>query len=124
MTQYRAGRDVEYKVRDALIGDGYEVIRAAGSKGKIDLVAFKQFAMAPHWFTGHMLFVQVKRTDGTIPPDDRAELLRLAHIAGALPIVAHREKVGRRVEVRYRQLTGPGAKQWQPWTPDEVGRPV
>jgi Holliday junction resolvase len=119
MNHYRAGRDKEYKVRDHLADNGYEIIRAAGSKGKVDLVAFKAWAhIQPAWMYAHMLFVQVKRTGGTIPPADRAELIRLAGIARALPIVAY-QPLPRR-PLQYRRLTGPGPKDWQPWTPDEV----
>jgi Holliday junction resolvase len=117
VSHYRSGRDFEYKVRDHLTGNGYEIIRAAGSKGKVDLVAFK--AWLPSGPSAHhMLFVQVKRSGGTIPPSDRAELIRLARIARALPIVAY-QPLPRR-PLRYRRLTGPGPKDWQPWTPDEV----
>lgn len=121
MTHYRSGRDFEYKVRDALAADGYEVIRAAGSKGKVDLVAFKGGMRIGTWYSD-LLFVQAKRRDGNIGPDDRAELLRLASIVNAYPIVAHQPAPRR--PIQYRRLTGPGPKQWQPWTPDEVGRPV
>ena len=118
MTNYTNGRWFEYKVRDALTADGYEVIRSAGSKGKVDLVAFKQWSASDNHFQWHMLFVQCKRTDGNIGPDDRAELLRLARIVYALPIVAH-QPVPRK-PIQYRRLTGPGPKDWQQWTPDEV----
>jgi Holliday junction resolvase len=119
VNHYRAGRDKEYKVRNHLADNGYEIIRAAGSKGKVDLVAFKTWAhIQPAWMHAHMLFVQVKRTGGTIPPADRIELLRLARIARALPIVAY-QPLPRR-PLQYRRLTGAGAKDWQPWTPDEV----
>jgi len=38
--QYRRGRQAEYWARDQLYEDGYHtVVRAAGSKGKYDLVA-------------------------------------------------------------------------------------
>lgn len=128
MSHYDNGRQFEYKVRNALASDGYETIRAAGSKGKVDLVAFKQIPIGPDvirmtvWDTAthfrHLLFVQAKRRDGNIGPADRAELLRLARIAGALPIVAH-QPVPRK-PIQYRRLTGTGPKDWQPWTPDEV----
>ena len=119
MTQYSQGRSFEYKIRDALRDDGYEVIRSAGSRSAVDLVAFKRWAyVGPGWLHHHMLFVQCKRRDGNIGPDDRAELLRLANMAGTLPIVAH-QPVPRK-PIRYRRLTGTGPKDWQPWTPDEV----
>lgn len=40
MTRYASGRAVEYKARNELMREGYTVIRAAGSKGAIDLAAF------------------------------------------------------------------------------------
>lgn len=54
--------------------------------------------------------------DDTCPPGERAELLRLAAlIPDALPIVAGRPRV------TFRRLTGPGPREWEPWTPDTVG---
>lgn len=50
-SQYRRGRDFEYAVRDDLRACGYEVVRSAGSKTKIDLVG-----IAP----GELLLVQCK----------------------------------------------------------------
>lgn len=119
MTHYRRGRDFEYKVRDALRDDGYEVLRSAGSKSAIDLVAFKQWPITDALSGWHTLFVQCKRIDGNIGPDDRAELLRLAGIINAVPIVAHQPAPRR--PIQYRRLTGPGPKDWVAWTPDEVG---
>lgn len=107
MSGYGTGRRYEWKVRDALADDGYDVIRAAGSKGKVDLVAMKP---------GELLFIQCKRTNGTIPPAERRELLRLADLVDAVPIVAHGPG-----PIRYRELLGREPKQWRPWTPDTVG---
>lgn len=42
MTNYAAGRRAEWRARDYLEARGYYVIRSAGSKGLIDLVAFKR----------------------------------------------------------------------------------
>ena len=39
MTRYTTGRRLEYRARDALRAQGYTVVRSAGSKGPIDLVA-------------------------------------------------------------------------------------
>jgi Holliday junction resolvase len=117
VSHYRTGRDKEYKVRDHLTSNGYEIIRAAGSKGKVDLVAFKGCMRIGTWHC-ELLFVQVKRSGGTIPPVDRAELIRLARIVNAYPIVAY-QPLPRR-PIQYRRLTGPGPKQWVEWTPDEV----
>lgn len=109
MSNYSDGRRFEYKVRDALAADGYFLIRAAGSKGLIDLVAFKP---------GQMLFVQAKRRDGNIGPGSRGALMDLAAMVNAIPLVAH-QPLPRR-PIQYRRLTGTGPKDWQPWTPDEV----
>lgn len=41
MSNYARGRRLEYKIRDELEGMGAElVVRSAGSKGPIDLIAF------------------------------------------------------------------------------------
>lgn len=112
MTHYRNGADFEREVRAALVRDGYEVIRSAGSKTKIDLVAFK---------TGELLFVQCKR-DGVCAPAERAELIRLCTMVRGTPIVAYKHKEGRAAAVpAYRLLTGVGPKAWVPWSPDRVG---
>lgn len=42
MTRVNTGIQFEYKVRDYLRAKGYQVMRAAGSKGAIDLLAWKE----------------------------------------------------------------------------------
>jgi holliday junction resolvase Hjr len=115
-TPYEQGRRFAYRVSLDLKRKGYEIIRSAGSKTKIDIVAFKGFGWNR---TPEFLFVQAKKsTDGTIPPAERMELLRLAEIAWANPLVAY--STGPRKPIAYRLLTGPGPKDWTPWTPDEA----
>lgn len=72
-TNYRRGRDFEYKVRDHLrtIGAVY-VMRSAGSKTKVDLVAFFTTKVKPNTW-----LVQVKK-DGKISATDRQDLIDLA----------------------------------------------
>lgn len=111
VTHYRTGRDFEHTVRAALAADGYDVIRSAGSKTKVDLAAFKP---------GQALFVQCKR-DGRISPPERLELLRMAALIGALPIVAWK-RVGASA-VLYWRLTGPGPKDRETWTTDVAAGP-
>ncbi|MFC8797333.1 hypothetical protein ACFT2C_06345 [Promicromonospora sp. NPDC057138] len=77
MTRYDAGRRFEWRVRDELVDDGYAVIRSAGSKTKVDLVAIEP---------GQWLLVQCKR-DGRISPAERTKLLSLASTCDALPVV-------------------------------------
>lgn len=107
MTQYRRGADFERAVRIALQNDGYVVVRSAGSKSKIDLLGIKP---------GQCLFVQCK-INGLCPPAERTELRRLADLIHAVPLVACK---GYRGKINYRELTGDGPKDWQPWAPDEV----
>ena len=104
MTRYEGGRAFEYEVRRALEADGYWCIRAAGSKGKVDIVAVKD---------GQVLMVQVKR-DGRCPPAERAEVARIAALLPGvgIPLIAARPGV------TYRRITGPGPRDWEPWTPD------
>lgn len=111
MSKYSDGYRFECRVRDALREDGYEVIRSAGSKTKVDLIALK---------TGEILFVQCK-LNGLCAPAERSRLRELAGMVGALPVVAYSHKEGRAAAVvRYRLLTGDGPKEFAAWWPDQV----
>jgi holliday junction resolvase Hjr len=109
-TRYANGRGFEYATRDRLADDGYEVVRAAGSKGstKIDLVAFK---------SRQILFVQCKR-DGKLSIVERTTLLRVASLLPgvALPVLAY--KPSARGGVAFAVLTGAGPQDRRVWTPD------
>lgn len=109
-SHYARGTAFERQVRHALEADGYDVIRSAGSKGKIDLVAIKR---------GQILFVQCK-LNGLCGPAERSELLRVAYLVDALPLVAYKGTEGRQRPIRYRLLTGAGPKEFRDWAPDEV----
>lgn len=50
-TKYEAGRESEYRVQRELEAEGYCTTRAAGSKGKVDVIA---------WNAEHIRFIQVK----------------------------------------------------------------
>lgn len=97
MTQYEVGRRFEYKVRDDLAANGYEVLRAAGSKGgtKADLLGFKP---------GQLLLVQCKR-DGKLPAAEWDRLVEVAGWVGAVPLVAGNGERGR--GIAYGRLLGP-----------------
>lgn len=101
-SHYHRGRDLEHRVRTHLRGQGYEVLRTAGSKSKVDLVAIK---------TGQILFVQCKRS-GALPPAEWNALWDLAVMVGAVPVLAEQLKPRGR---KYWRLTGrkdqPGRKQ-------------
>ncbi|BCM70919.1 restriction endonuclease [Streptomyces tricolor] len=98
---YHRGRDLEHRVRTHLREEGYEVLRTAGSKSKVDLVAIKP---------GQILFVQCKRS-GALPPAEWNALWDLAQMVGAVPVLAEQLTRGR----RYWRLTArkdrPGARQ-------------
>ncbi|MCU0256969.1 MAG: hypothetical protein MUF60_09500 [Vicinamibacterales bacterium] len=68
MSNYQRGVRLERDVRHDLEANGYEVIRSAGSKSAIDLVAFKP---------GELLFVQCKAASGAVSPDERCRQVRL-----------------------------------------------
>ncbi|MGW5314518.1 restriction endonuclease [Nocardia thailandica] len=107
MTQYRRGADFERTVKHLLQDHGYECIRSAGSRSPVDVIAFKP---------GQTVMVQAKR-DGRCAPAERAELLRVAGIIAAVPVVAYRIP---RQGVRFRHLVGIGAAEWTPWSPDTL----
>ena len=108
MSGYSNGRAYEYKIRDHLISFGYSCIRAAGSKGKADLVALRP---------GEVLLVQVKMAGLQIAPHERRGLLELARITGGVPLVAHKPD---RKPITYRRLTGLGPRDWEEWKPVDV----
>lgn len=108
VNHYRAGADFEREVRAHLVSNGYDVLRSAGSKTKVDLLAFKP---------GQVLVIQCKR-NGTLPPAERVEVRRIAAILGAVPLLASRPRI------TYQQLTGAGPRDRKPWTPDEIGEPT
>lgn len=89
MSHYGTGRAFEWKTRDDLTANGYDVIRAAGSKGssKVDLIALKP---------GQLLFVQCKRS-GTLPPDEWDRLVEVAAWVTAIPLLAANGPNGRGV---------------------------
>lgn len=78
------GHDRERQVRRHLEDEGWFVARACGSLGDVDLVALK---------AGHVpRLIEVKSSPYAFAhfgPQDRAELLAAARIAGARPMLAH-----------------------------------
>jgi Holliday junction resolvase len=76
--RYRRGADLERKIRARLEEDGYYVVRSAGSKGVLDLVAFR---------ADQTLFIQVKSGKGKMTRAERMELVDLAADHGATPVL-------------------------------------
>lgn len=113
MSHYARGRRAEWAVRDALQDDGYVVLRTAGSKGAVDLIAVKP---------GQTLAVQVK-TNGRLETDSWNRLWSLATNMRAIPILAD---VAPRKPIVYLRLTGvkiprSRLKPWEPFLTDEAG---
>jgi Holliday junction resolvase len=115
VTQYAKGTRFEHKVRDDLIANGYEVMRAAGSKGstKIDLIAMKP---------GQILFIQCK-SNGTLPPAEWDRVHEVAGWVGAVALLAANGLRGRGVV--YTRLLGVKRRgcriqPCQPFVLDEV----
>jgi Holliday junction resolvase len=98
-TNYQRGADFERTVRDALYGEhgAKLVVRAAGSHGKADLVAFFE---PEEGFVGRKgrtedimravpvaWLVQVKK-DGLLPKAEREELIAIANETATEPYLA------------------------------------
>ena len=89
---YRKGRRLEYAARDALRAQGYIVIRAAGSKGPVDLIAI-----------GHrqVRLVQVK-AHGAARPTDVNKLRRLLPLPASVSLeLWERDTQTQRWQVRW-----------------------
>jgi len=119
MTAYQIGKRFEDKTRNHLRSEGYEVIRSAGSKSKVDLIGLK---------LGQLLLVQCKR-DGVIGPAEWDRLVELAGWVGAIPVLAVNGPRGYGVD--YWRLTGPklrgkpmAAQPAVRFLTDEVAGPV
>lgn len=124
---YRLGRDFERATRGRLERRGYFVMRAQGSKGKIDLLAVKALGrddLLPHPQTHIVLGVQCKRR-GDIGSAEWNELFDLCRPYGIVPVVTM--KTGERTVGFYRldERRAP-RKPGRPWTEidPETGEPV
>ncbi len=66
VTKYQTGTRLEYIARDKLKSAGFIVVRSAGSKGPLDLVAWKE---------DDLRFIQCKRTQIVEITSNRIETL-------------------------------------------------
>ena len=73
---YRSGADFERRAKAELVARGALVVRAAGSKGSIDLVALWHSGVPGPWL------IQCKR-DGKLSARAREELIVLARMYAA-----------------------------------------
>jgi hypothetical protein len=106
MSTATSGRAREWRVRDDLIGHGFElVMRAAGSKGAADLALARDDV--------GLVLVQVGTVSKALGPGDRARFLRVAHLASAVPVLATVDR-GR---IAYREVTAGTPRHWPAWSP-------
>jgi Holliday junction resolvase len=110
----RQGANFELTVMHDLEEHGYTCLRSSGSRGAVDVVAVWGEIYGPP-----LLFIQCKITNPVISPAERLAVQDLALRAGALPLVAYwaKHRTTGLMAVHYRQLTGPGPKDWAPWAP-------
>ena len=90
---YKMGRDLERRTRLKLMAAGYFVVRSPASKSKVDLTAVRN---------GEVLLIQCKR-NGVIPKDEWNELVDIAEMAGAKPIIVENPHAGR---TNWWEITG------------------
>jgi len=89
MNNYARGANFERQVKADLEKRGYLVIRAAGSHGIMDLVAFRA-----RWTDeGAIWFIQAK-TNGKMSPAERRELFESAFPRNAWAVIVSRPKRG------------------------------
>lgn len=81
MSRYSKGAYLERLVRRRLEQAGYTVIRSAGSKGPVDLIAGD----------GSKVFVIQCRSRTSLRPRERTSLERAAQAFGARPMVVYRK---------------------------------
>lgn len=106
MSTATQGRAREYKVRNHMIGFGWELImRAAASKGPADLaMAHEEYGLA---------LIQVGTPNKDLGPAERARFLHAAWLCSALPIVARSDRTG----IRYAIVHDGYPSDWEPWSP-------
>ena len=87
MSNYEAGRRLEYRVRDLFRRNGFFVVRAAQSK-PIDLVCLRN---------GKPVLVECKAGSSFLGEQRKRELVALAQLTGAAVVLARRRH--RKVEL-------------------------
>lgn len=118
----RQGAAFERRVIADLKPHGYLCTRSAASKGPVDIVAVAEPVwVGEHRYERDLLAIQAKLTDPLLSPAERTAVLQWALWAGAVPLVAHwaADETTGLMRVHYRQLTGPGPKDWAHWAPGE-----
>lgn len=107
-TNYARGRAFEYRVRDRLKKDGAAyVVRAAQSKGIVDLLALWPWTaevvadgltmldLTPPWLI--QVKYSIKGKAGRLSARDEIELISLSEVTGGIPVLATQGPNGRGV---------------------------
>jgi Holliday junction resolvase len=89
---YVKGTKFENEVKDILIADDWEAVRAAGSHGIVEIMAVKY---------GVIWFIQC-RLRGNITEDERLDLIARATKHKAVPILAHKVRLSKSVSGKKR----------------------
>jgi len=89
MTHYARGAAFERRVRKELEDDGWFVVRSAGSRGAVDLIALRE--------RGNVLRVQLIscKLNGYVPPTERKQLLELKQRLPHAEVVVATEQNGK-----------------------------
>jgi len=106
---YRSGVEFERRIRADLETNGYLIIRSAGSKGKIDLLAAKP---------GQRLAIQCKR-HGLLSTSEWNQLIEWAAVFDAVPILAVGGRGGRYWHLTARK-TQRGKRPMTPFLLDQL----
>ena len=99
MRRYRRGADFERKIKKLLEAEGWFVVRSAGSKGLVDLIAV---------FEGEIWAIQAK-ISGTSRVEEIKQLCQLARRHKFTPVFARKEG---RETVLYNLFTGEVLRRW------------
>lgn len=113
MTNYQNGAAFERRTSVYLTDEGFFVVRSAGSRSLVDLVAVKPL---------QVLFVQAKR-DGRLDPDEWDALFAAAAHAGAVPVLAAAGPRGRGIVLTRLLGTkrrGARTQPCEPFIPDQL----
>lgn len=109
---HRRGIRLEYRARRDLQAQGWVVIRSWMSRSAIDLAAIRD---------GYRPLLVQCRTPGYLIPAERVALLDAARRAGADALVVGTGADG---ELAWYRLTGPEARDREPWDPGSRGPPM
>jgi hypothetical protein len=114
-THYVRGHVLEIKARDLLREHGYLVIRAAGSKGKVDLVALRPSRSSRKPMPEVML-VQCKRGERwSMSPGERSELAWLSQRLGCTAVKVTGMVVGHRLTLTWETINADGSIGTYSW---------